>query len=192
MKKSKKNRTKRTGMSWGLFLFVLVLLYSVSSGMSFLYLKDKFAFQSDFIAEIEARQEQAESQGKKRGASRLYGAGKEKTDADQSKDLRKDALLVAAEDIIRNFVKPYKVRLLDLYMDNAGTIYIDFGDEIKRNFNVDAMEELKMLAGLYKGIKNTVPGFRSLKILVNGRETESLGGHINTIKPIGAEIAAQI
>jgi hypothetical protein len=49
-----------------------------------------------------------------------------------------------------------------------------------------------VIARLYKGIKFKVPGFTALKILINGKETESFGGHIDISRPIGEEIAESI
>ena len=129
---------------------------------------------------------------REKGSLRLYGDSGRKQDDQDSAVLRKDTLLVVAEDIIRKYVKPYSVRLLDLYMDKEGVIYIDFGGELIKNFKGDALEELRIIAGLYRGIKSTVPGFTALKILIEGRETESFGGHIDISKPIGGEIAEAI
>jgi hypothetical protein len=67
-------------------------------------------------------------------------------------------------------------------------MYVDFGAELKKNFRGDAFEELSLIAGLYKSIRETIPGFKALKILIEGKETESLGGHINILKPFGEEI----
>ena len=192
MKRSKNNRKLRKKMNWWLFPSVLIIAFAISTGTSYFYLKDKFAFDSAFIADIEARQDTAVNKRQKEGHRRLYGADKQDPDGEESIVIRKDTLLVVAEDIIRNYVKPFKVRLLDLYMDKKGVIYIDFGDELKRNINVDASEELKIVAGLYNGMKETIPGFTALKILIGGSEAQSIGGHIDISKPIGEEIASGI
>ncbi len=77
-------------------------------------------------------------------------------------------------------------------MDKEGVIYIDLSDEIKKNFNGDALEELRIVVGLYKGIRSTILDFTALKILIEGKEVESFGGHIDISKPIGEEIAENI
>lgn len=179
-------------MRLGLFLFVLVVSFAFSAGSSYFLLKDEFAFDSAFLADIEARKDKEGLMGQGRDARRLYGAGKQESDTEDSVVLRQDTLLVVTEDIIRNYVKSYKVRLLDLYMDKEGVIYIDFGDEFKKNFHGDAFEEVKMIAGLYSSIKSTIPGFNALKILIEGREADSIGGHIDISRPIGEEIAKHI
>ena len=106
--------------------------------------------------------------------------------------LRKDRLLVITEDIIREHMSPYGVRLIDLYLDKEGVIYIDFSSEIRKNFKGDVSEELGIIAGLYKGIKSNIPGLTAIKILIESREAETLGGHIDISKPMGEEIARDI
>lgn len=189
MKKSRNAKKEPGKRKFWLYLFVLLISFAVSTGLSYFYLKDKFAFDSDFIAAIESRQAAARNMFREKGDNRLYGARNQDQADSDSVVLRKDAWLVVAEDTIRNYVKSYEVRLLDLYMDKEGIIYIDFGDELTRNFKGDALEELKIISGLYRGLKSSVPGFTALKILISGREIDSIGGHIDISKPVGAEIA---
>ena len=73
-------------------------------------------------------------------------------------------------------------------MDKNSDIYVDFSDELRKNFNGDASEERQIIAGLYKSIKANVPDFESLRILINGKEAESFGGHIDISVPIGDAI----
>ena len=176
-------------MSGGLFLFILIIVFAMSTGITYFVVKDKFSFESDFIADIEARQSREDSGRDTTKPARLYGDEKGRTDIEGSVVLRKDTLLIVAEDSIRKFVAPYNVRLIDLYIDKDGGMYIDFGEEIRRQFMGDASEELLMIEGLYKAIRSAVPGFSSLKILIGGNEAESIGGHIDISHPIGEEIA---
>jgi hypothetical protein len=192
MKRSKRNKKAYKKKTFWSYVFVLIILFAVSTGTSYLYFKDKFVFESDFIADIEARHDRAGNEAQKKGSLRLYKANEKNQSVRDSIVLRKDSLLVVAEDIIRKYVRSYKVKLLDLYMDKEGVIYIDFGDELKKNFKGDALEELRIIAGLYHGIKSTIPGFKAMKILIEGREAESFGGHIDISKPIGEEIAESI
>ncbi|NOZ68594.1 MAG: hypothetical protein GXP46_04995 [Deferribacteres bacterium] len=195
MKKSGRGRVRRARRkkrSIWLFMFVLLIAFAASTALSYFYFKEKFSFESSFIAEIESRSANAGSSTQRQDELRLYESNGHTAEVEGGSISRKDALLVAAEDVIRKHLKPYRVRLLDLYMDKEGIIYIDIGKEIKRNFRGDAYEELKIIGELYKGIKSTVPGFSALKILIEGREAESFGGHIDISKPIGEEIAESI
>lgn len=179
-------------MNFGPFLLVLIIVFAVSAGGSFFYFRDKFAFDSSFIADLESRKDKKAVEKPKKDPGRLYEGSRQETEIQDNTVFRPDAQLVAAEDTIRRYIGPYNVRLLDLYMDNEGVIYIDFGEEIKRNFSGGAIEELKLIAGLYKGLKAAVPGCTTLKILIQGREAESFGGHIDITKPIGDEVEDNI
>ncbi len=194
MKRSKPNKNKRKNkkMSRWLFVFLLIITYTGAMGMSYFYFKGKFEFESSYIADIGLVQNDPSSKVQKRGPLRLYETKRSSPVVRSGTVFRKDALLFVAEDIIKKNMRPYKVRLLDLYMDREGIVYIDFGGELKNNFKGDATEELRMIARLYKGIKFKVPGFTALKILINGKETESFGGHIDISRPIGEEIAESI
>jgi len=174
------------------FLLVLVIILLLSAGASFFFFKDKFAFDSSFLADIEARQDKKNDEKQEDDSGRLYEGGRQESDTGDSAAFIQDAQLVAAEDTIRRYIEQYNVRLIDLYMDNEGVIYIDLGEEIKRNFSGGAIDELKLIAGLYKGIKAVVPGCTALKFLIQGGEAESLGGHIDISRPIGDEVAENI
>ncbi len=189
MKKSRPSRKKHAPSKTWLFLCALGISFALSTGAGFYYFKDRFAFESEFIADIEARQVREGSHARQTESRRLYGSGKPELDSEDSVDLRQDTLLVIAEDIIRKYIEEYKVRLLDLYLDKEGVLYIDVGDEIKRNFEGDVMGEIKIISSLYSGIKSIIPGLSALKILIEGSEAESFGGHIDISRPIGEEIA---
>lgn len=192
MKRSKQNKKGRARGNLWLDILILIVAFVGSAGASYYYLRGMFAFESSFIADIEARQALSSKKDIKKGDRRLYATGNGDSGINDGTVYRKDTMLVVAEDIIRKSLKTYNVRLLDLYMDRSGTVYMDFGSEIVKNFKGGADEELDLIAGIYRGIKSAVPGFRSLKILIQGREAESLGGHIDISMPIGEEIAKNI
>lgn len=182
MKKSTQNKKK----SIAPFMLLLLLSFVMSIGVSFFYLKNKFAFEPSFVAvgELKSHEKGIADSGERR----LYKPKERDLPIRGGTILRKDALLVMVEDFIRKQAEPYRVDLLDLYLDREGIIYIDFGSEIKKNFRGDAYEELSILAGLYKGIKDTVPGLTAMKILIEGSEEKSFGGHIDISRPIGEEV----
>ncbi len=193
MKKSKPGKRKKQKEKgiW-LYLSVLVISFGVSAGASYLYLQEQIVFESSVMADIESRHDKSSRKEKDNGSLRLYEARNNEQMVKDGTDSRKDASLVVVEDIIRKNVKDYGVRLLDLYLDRTGTVYIDLSGEIKKKFSGDAAEELNIIADLFKGIKGEIPGLKALKILIEGREAESFGGHIDISKPIGREIAETI
>ncbi len=191
MKKKTGGKKKAATARWP-FIMVLLCAYALSSGASYFFLKDKFAFESSFITEIETRQALNEHRKKTRETGRLYGANGSIPAVKSGTVPRKDRILVIAEDTIKKMVAKYDARLLDLYLDRNGVIYMDFSDELKKNYHMDISEELNFLAALFNGIRSNVPGLTAMKILIEGREIDSLGGHIDISKPIGEEIAGII
>ncbi len=185
MKKSKRSKSnKKQKKSILLYLFVLALAFAVSAGSSYFYLQEQIVFESSVMADIESRHDTS-SRKNKIEDSRLY----EQRGDGQTVE---DSSLVVVEDIIRKNVKKYGAKLLDLYFDREGIVYIDFSGDIRKKFSGDAMEELSIIAGLFKGIKSEISGLKALKILIDGREAESIGGHIDISKPVGRQIAESI
>ena len=192
MKKTKGNNRIGTVQSRTAFLALLIVTFAVSSGISYYALKDKFAFESSFIADIESSiMKESQRQGDQDSA-RLYEAEPSSSKRIRGVVLRRDEMLVAAEGIIREYLANLNVRLLDLYLDKRGVIYIDFGGEIRKSFEGDASEELGIIGGLYRRLESVIPDLTALKILIDGRETETIGGHIDISKPIGEAIAKSI
>ena len=92
-----------------------------------------------------------------------------------------------AEAVIEEFFKPMavngvsvipqNVKLLGLYKDEGQTLYIDLSDEARRNFQGDAVAEYMLLKAIYESLVSNVPDFQDCKILIEGKEIETLGGH---------------
>jgi hypothetical protein len=188
MKKTKKGKNMTKNRRWPIVM-VLLSVYLLSAGASYLFLKDKFTFESTFITEIEARQALNENKKKIEQTGRLYESSGSVPAVKSGTVTRKDRMLVIAEDTIRKLVEDFNVKLLDLYLDTDGVIYIDFSDELKKNYHMDISQELNFLTGLFNGVRSNNPGLTAMKILIEGKEIDSLGGHIDISKPIGEEIA---
>jgi len=185
-------KTKRNNKMSGGFIFVLIAVFAVSMVVSYFYLKGKFEFDSSFIEEISSRQAKTGHKEQKEDTRRLYESNETAAQSGDDTGAGKNPSLAAAEESIRKYLKTYEVRLLDLYMDKNGVIYVDMGNELKKNFKGDASEELNIIAGLYKSIEPAVPGVTALKILIEGHETQTIGGHIDISRPVGKEIAENI
>jgi len=185
----KETRFNKTNL---FFLFMLIAAFVVSMGASYFYLKGRFEFSSSFLEELESRQAKTERKEQKDNGLRLYEPADIISENSDDADVRKVANLAAAEEITRKYLKDFDTELLDLYIDRNDTVYVDLGNELKKNFRGGVSDELNIIAGLYKGIEQAVPELKALKILIEGHEAETLGGHINISEPIGKEIAENI
>jgi hypothetical protein len=71
-------------------------------------------------------------------------------------------------------------------------LYIDLSDEVRRNFQGDALSEYLLLNGLYESLVSNISDFQDVKILVEGRELETLGGHIYLKYPLKNILAPEL
>ena len=81
-------------------------------------------------------------------------------------------------------VIPSNVKLLGLYRDAQQILYLDLSDEVRRNFHADALSEYLLLRGLYETVTANIPDISDIKILVEGKEIDTLGGHMPLRYPL--------
>jgi hypothetical protein len=71
-----------------------------------------------------------------------------------------------------------------LYKGEDRVLYVDLSDEFRRNFQGDALTEFFLLKGLYESIISNVEDIQDVKVLVDGKEVETLGGHLYLLYPL--------
>lgn len=101
----------------------------------------------------------------------------------------------AAQAVVTEYLKgpagmadpaiPAGAELRGLYFGTDGILYVDLSESFKRNFQGDALTEYLLLRGLYESLLSNVPGIRDVMLLIGGKQTESIGGHILADRPLG-------
>jgi hypothetical protein len=107
---------------------------------------------------------------------------------------RRTAQLAIAEAAVEEFLKgpgegvmsaiPSDSKLLGVYKDTEQILYVDLSDEFRRNFQGDAYAEFFLLKGLYESLISNVPDIQDVKVLIEGKEIETLGGHLYLLYPL--------
>ena len=115
---------------------------------------------------------------------------------------KRTAKLAIAEAAIEEYLKgpagtavsniPKDVRLLGLYKDTGGMLYVDLSDEFRRNFQGDALMEFLLLKGLYESLISNIPDIQDIKVLIEGKEIETLGGHLYLLHPLKDMVSQEI
>ncbi len=95
-----------------------------------------------------------------------------------------------AEAVAAEYLKGLKeglndTKLIGVYRDKRSIIYIDVSDEFRKNFSGDIKQEFELLKSLYETIMVNIPGTEDVRLLVDGKEVESIGGHFNALYPLG-------
>jgi hypothetical protein len=94
-----------------------------------------------------------------------------------------------AESILQEYFRGFKSELKNtvvrgVYEDRNKVLYIDLSDEFRRNFSGDARYEYYLLKSLYQTLITNISEISDVKLLVEGREIESAGGHILILVPL--------
>ena len=107
---------------------------------------------------------------------------------------RRTNKLSIAEAIVEEFFKgptdtktsdmPKDVRLLGIYQDENKVLYVDLSDEVRRNFQGDALTEFLLLKGLCESLISNLGDIDDVKVLIEGVERETLGGHFYLLYPL--------
>lgn len=79
---------------------------------------------------------------------------------------------------------PKDVKLNGLYKGADKILYVDLSDGFRRNFRGDALAEFLLMKGLYETVISNVEDIRDVKVLIDGREAETLGGHFYLMYPL--------
>ena len=133
---------------------------------------------------------------------RIYQPHNNRIEMTEKKIPKRISNTAVAEAVIEEFFKPMaangvsaipqNVKLLGLYKDEGRMLYIDLSDEVRRNFQGDALSEYLLLKGIYESLVSNVQDFQDCKILIEGKEIETLGGHYYLKYALKNTFAAEI
>lgn len=94
-----------------------------------------------------------------------------------------------AEAVITEYLKALgdglrDTKLLGVYRDKDNVFYIDLSDDFIRNFYGDVSQEYCLLKSLYDTVSANVAGVEDVKLLIEGKEVETIGGHLDSLYPL--------
>ncbi|MFN3396759.1 MAG: GerMN domain-containing protein [Thermodesulfovibrionales bacterium] len=169
-------------------IFLLLFISGMTGGYIYFLGREKGSFIENGIRKEESIQDTDLS------IIKVYYPVKDKLLMEERKVRRQTSTPSMASAVIEEFLKcpsieqgcliPEGTRLLNVYIGKDGILYTDLSDEVRRNFQGDAYGELLLLKGLYESIISNLSGIEDIKILVEGKEIESLGGHISILYPL--------
>lgn len=177
-----------------IIIFALIFAAGVTGGYLYFSRKDS-SYQKENVPV-----EKAAGANEDKSTLRIYYPSNNRLEIEERRVQRRPTQKATTESVISEFLKgpanakasviPNDTKLLDVYKGTDGIFYLNFSDELKRNFQGDALSEFMLLKGLYESVMSNVSGITDLKILIEGKEVESLGEHIYLLCPLG-EIVSQ-
>jgi spore germination protein GerM len=116
--------------------------------------------------------------------------------------LKRNVQIAIAEATIEEYLKgpagvtspiiPKETKLLSLYKGVDKILYVDLSEEFRRKFQGDIIAEFLLLKGLYESIISNVEDVQDVKVLIEGREVETLGGHFYLLYPLKDTVSFEI
>ena len=88
-------------------------------------------------------------------------------------------------------VLPEGTKLNNLFMGADGVLYLDFNREFERNFRGDVLDEYMLLKSIFDTLISNLD-VMDVMILVDGKETESIGGHFMINRPLKAVLNGEV
>jgi spore germination protein GerM len=85
-------------------------------------------------------------------------------------------------DALRTVSPDVKIR--ELFIDDQGTAYIDFSEALSQTHPGGPWAEMLTLRSLLQTLMANVPEIKRVQILVEGREVETLAGHLDIRRPL--------
>jgi len=171
-----------------IILLVCLLLGSAIGG--YLYFSKNFSKKRQAVEEIV----QPITKPEDLFTLRIYYPVDSRLQIEERRLPRRTKEIAIAETLVEEFLKgpaggvqsniPQNVRLLSIYKDGDRIFYIDLSDEFRRNFHGDALIEFLLLKGLYESLISNIQDVQDVKVLIEGREVDTLGGHLYLSYPL--------
>jgi spore germination protein GerM len=84
---------------------------------------------------------------------------------------------------------PAGTRLLGLYVTEQGHAYVDLSADVSRQHTGGSLDELFAIYEIVNALTVNLPAIAAVQILVDGREVDSLAGHIDLRRPLPRSLA---
>jgi spore germination protein GerM len=81
---------------------------------------------------------------------------------------------------------PTEVKIRELFIDDQKTAYIDFSEALTQTHPGGPWAEMLTIRSIMQTLVANVPEIKRVQIIIEGREMETLAGHIDIRRPLDA------
>jgi hypothetical protein len=79
---------------------------------------------------------------------------------------------------------PPGTRLLSVYLPDSGDAFVDLSEEVTLGHSGGSLEELFTVYAIVNALTANLPAITAVQILINGREVDTLVGHVDLQRPL--------
>lgn len=182
-----------------IWLMIVIFLLGFGASAGYFYFSKKTARQPAAVLEVKTPEAVLPDDAV---TLRIYYPVSGTLQMEERKVRRRMERMSVAEAVIGEFLKgpvnvkvpevPRDTKLLGLYRGEDGILYVNFSDEFRMNFNGDAASEFLLLKGLFESLISNVQEITDVKVLIEGKEMESLGGHVYLLYPLKDNLSSEV
>jgi spore germination protein GerM len=79
---------------------------------------------------------------------------------------------------------PAEAKVREVFIDDQGTAYVDFSEALSQANQIGPWAEMLTLRSLVQTLAANIPEVKRVQILIEGREAETLAGHMDIRRPL--------
>jgi spore germination protein GerM len=84
---------------------------------------------------------------------------------------------------------PAGTKLRALFLSERGDMFVDLSEEATRNHTGGALDELFTVYTIVNALTTNLPAIQRVQILINGREADTLAGHVDLRNPLSRNMS---
>jgi spore germination protein GerM len=111
----------------------------------------------------------------------VYGEGP----VEQAKRLVEAQLATPAPPLVS--AVPQGTKLRAIFVTNTGDAYLDLSGELRANHPGGTTNEILAVYSLVNALTANLPAVTNVQILIDGKEVDTLGGHLDLRRPIAQD-----
>jgi spore germination protein GerM len=104
------------------------------------------------------------------------------TSFERAKASLQELIAGPTSDALRTVAAEVKIR--ELFIDDQGTAYIDFTEALSQTHPGGPWAEMLTLRSILQTLMANVPEITRVQILIEGREVDTLAGHLDIRRPL--------
>lgn len=108
------------------------------------------------------------------------------TPSEQARYIIQEALRPAPQPYASAF--PSGTRLRALFVTGRGEAYVDLSGEVSRAHTGGSLDELFTVYAVVNALTVNLPAITAVQILVDGKEVDTLAGHVDLRRPLGRNL----
>lgn len=107
---------------------------------------------------------------------------------DRAKAALRELVAGPTQEALRTL--PAEVKVRELFIDDQGTAYVDFTEALSRQHPGGPWSEMLTIRSIVQTLTANVPDIKRVQFLIEGREADTLAGHLDIRGPIAPTWAA--